>query len=169
MPTARTPLFWLTFLRILVGASWLVAAFEKISDPSYVSTQLPSLLGQWANGPGPVHAFVAADLVPHAYALGIALEAVEIVVGISLVLGLLARLGAFGGFAIVAAAWVFKHAFDHLSGYALGDFLVMVTMLFLVLAPSGRHLGIDAVLLRRERVREPRPATTVTPPTGATP
>jgi uncharacterized membrane protein YphA (DoxX/SURF4 family) len=96
-------------------------------------------------------------------ALSFALKALEVLIGVSLILGMFTRLGAFCGFAIVAGAWIFRHGFDSPAGYAGSTFIVLVTMLFLVFAPASRIFAADLLLARRV-VISPPPATTSPPP-----
>jgi hypothetical protein len=124
MQTKQTPGFWIAFLRIAVGASWIVAAVEKIINPAYDTATLLPTLQQWSADPGPIGLFVAATLMPHVEVLSFALKALEMAVGVSLV--------------------------------------VLVTMLFLVFAPSR---VLDRLLVR-ERVVE---RTTAAPAASAPP
>jgi uncharacterized membrane protein YphA (DoxX/SURF4 family) len=154
MLTHRTVPFWLSALRIAVGFSWLVTGFEKVVNPSY-GLALKTMLTSWAaQGNGGLHAFMVSTILPNVDALSFALKAFELLVGLSLVLGLLAPLAAFGGFAIVAAAWFLKQSFASIAGFEDGNFVVMATMLFLTVTPSGRYFGLDGTFFRR---REPAP------------
>jgi uncharacterized membrane protein YphA (DoxX/SURF4 family) len=77
-----------------------------------------------------------------------------LLIGLLLVIGFLVPLAAFGGFAIVAAAWAFKQSFLTPAGYTDGNFIEMITMLFLMFTPSVRHLGVDRFYRRRRRPME---------------
>jgi uncharacterized membrane protein YphA (DoxX/SURF4 family) len=162
MSIRRSHPLWITLLRIAVGFSWLVTGFQKVMNPSY-SLTFHSMIEHWAIGSsGGIHAFLISTVLPSADALSFALKALELLIGLSLVLGLIAPLGAFGGFAIIAAAWVFKQSFESAGGYVDGNFIVMVTMLFLVLTSPGRYFGLDAFFFRR---REEGPIIVGTGPT----
>lgn len=172
MVTRHVPGSWLAGLRILVGFSWLIAAFEKIVDPAYGTAVLRPTLEVWAaHAQAPVASFIAGTLLPNVDIVSFALKAVEALVGISLILGVFSRIGAFAGFAIVAGAWVFKDGFDRLSGYAGADFIVLATMLFLALAPAARCWSLETVARRQRTVIIPPPpvATPVITPPGGVP
>jgi uncharacterized membrane protein YphA (DoxX/SURF4 family) len=162
--TRENPGFWVAFLRITVGVAWLSAGIIKVLNPDYVSADLQPTLSQWAaSGHDAIGSFISSALIPNLNALSFALKALEVLIGVSLILGMFTRLGAFCGFAIVAGAWIFRHGFDSPAGYAGSTFIVLVTMLFLVFAPASRIFAADLLLARRV-VISPPPATTSPPP-----
>lgn len=148
----ETPHFQLVLLRIAVGCAWLIAGYEKVTNPAYDAT-LRAMLGHWAAGAGAVPQFIGAVVLPNAGPLAFAIKAGELLIGLLLVIGFLTPLAAFGGFAIIAAAWVFKQSFVSLSGYSDGNFVLMITMLFLMLTPSGRYAAFDRLYFGRRRRR----------------
>lgn len=89
---------WISFAaRIVVGSVWLVAGLLKLPDPA-----------------SSVRAVRAYELLPEAIVptVGYALPVIEVVVGVTLILGLLVRIGAvisavlFVGFIVgIASAW----------------------------------------------------------------
>jgi uncharacterized membrane protein YphA (DoxX/SURF4 family) len=151
---------WLAFLRITVGIAWLVAGLLKVLDPNYASGVLQPLLANWALRGDAIGAFVTSNVLPNVDVLAFALKAVELLVGISLVFGIFTRVGAFFGFAITAAGWVFQHGFDSAAGYGSSTFIVLMVMLFLIFAPASRVLAADRLLVRRVVTPPPPPATT---------
>ena len=117
-------------------------------------------MSPWAlRGNDAIGAFITSSLLPNVDALAFAIKAVELLVGVSLILGIFTRLGAFCGFAIAAASFVFQHGFDSVSGYAGGNFIVLVTMLFLVFAPASRVFAADRLMMRRIAAPPPPPTT----------
>ena len=150
---------WLAFLRITVGVAWLVSGLLKVLDPNYASGVLQPLLTGLALRGDAIGAFITSSMLPNVDALAFALKAVELLVGVSLVFGIFARLGAFFGFAIAAAGWVFQHGFDSAAGYGSSTFIVLMTMLFLIFAPASRVLAVDRLMMRRIVVPTPPPAT----------
>ena len=153
MLTRENPGFWLAFLRITVGLSWLVAGVLKVLDPAYTGAKLQPLLASWAGrGDDALSSFVTSNLLPNADVVAFVLKALEVLVGVSLVLGIFTRLGALVGFAIVAAGWVFQHGFAAAAGYGESTFIVLVTMFFLIFAPASRVLAADLLMVRRVRV-----------------
>jgi uncharacterized membrane protein YphA (DoxX/SURF4 family) len=76
----------------------------------------------------------------------------EVLTGLSLLLGLLTRIGALGG--IIPSA-IFYLAAGHTSPSTAGINLVMIgAQLGMMIAPGGRALGLDA-LLHRKSTRVP--------------
>ena len=156
-----TPSFWLAFLRITVGVAWLVGGLLKVLDPNYASGVLAPSLTQWAlRGNDAIGAFITSSLLPNVDTIAFAIKALELLVGVSLILGIFTRLGAFCGFAIVAAGWILQHGFDSAAGYGGSNFIVLVTMLFLVFAPASRVLAADRLMMRRIAAPPPPPAPT---------
>jgi len=165
--TGRAPGFWFGFLRVLVGFSWLLNGLDKILDPSYDGASLQPMLAGWsAGGHGALSAFVGSTLLPHVGVVGFVLKAGEIVIGLALITGIAGRLAAFGGFIIVAGAWLFKGSYDTMFGYAGGNFIIMLTMLFLTFAPAGAVWRMDRIFVRSRPVHDPvvPPAAPVAPP-----
>jgi uncharacterized membrane protein YphA (DoxX/SURF4 family) len=154
----QTPSYQVTVLRVVVGCAWIVAGLEKVLNSSYEPT-LRTMLQHWAAGTGDLPQFIGTYAVPNAWSLAFAIKAGELLIGLLLVTGFVAPLAALAGFAVVAAAWVFKQSFMSMSGYADGNFIIMATMLFLAVAPHHR------LVVLRSRRREPidMMATTVTP------
>jgi uncharacterized membrane protein YphA (DoxX/SURF4 family) len=104
-----------------------------------------------------IGAFITSSVLPNVDAFAFALKALELLVGVSLVFGIFARVGAFCGFAIAAAGWVFQHGFTSAAGYGSSTFIVLMTMLFLIFAPASRVLAADRLLRRRVVVPTPAP------------
>jgi uncharacterized membrane protein YphA (DoxX/SURF4 family) len=167
--TRENPGFWLAFLRITVGVAWLIAGIRKVLNPNYVSADLQPTLSQWAaSGYDAIGVFISSTLLPNLNTLSFALKGLELLIGVSLILGIFTRLGALCGFAIVAGAWILRHGFDSSAGYAGSTFIVLVTMLFLVFAPASRVFAADLLLVRRVVVTPP-PATPTQPPAAGSP
>jgi uncharacterized membrane protein YphA (DoxX/SURF4 family) len=175
MESRRTPAFWLTLLRIAIGGALLISGVEKVLNPSYIAQTLRPTLEAWAAHGDSIATSMGAAVIPHVEPFAFALEAIEILAGLALIFGFLANLGALAGFVIIGGAWMLKHSYDSLAGYGDVDFMVMATMLFLALTPSGRFLGVDAALFRRRPtiivpspVPPPPVATAPTVPAGVT-
>lgn len=153
---------WLAFLRITVGVAWLAAGLIKVLDPTYAGSVLQPLLTNWSlRGNDAIGAFITSTLLPNVDVLAFAIKAVELLVGVSLILGIFTHLGAACGFAITAAGWIFQHGFDSAAGYGGSTFIVLVTMLFLTFAPASRVLAADRLFTRRIVAPPPPPTPTV--------
>jgi thiosulfate dehydrogenase (quinone) large subunit len=174
---SKTPGFWFGFLRIIVGFSWLINGLDKILDPSYDSALLRPMLQNWgANAQGALGGFVTSSLLPHVEVVGFVLKAGEVLIGLALITGILGRLGALGGFIIIAGAWLFKGSFNAMPGYGGADFIVMATMLFLTFGPAVTVLRMDRILVRNRPVHHdvivtppPAPPAVESPPPPAPP
>ena len=89
-------------------------------------------------------ALVARLILPHIAIFGWLVYIVEVAIGISLIIGLLARLGAVLGLLMAANLWLGLYS-------APGDwpwtyfFLIVIQALF-VLDPPGQSLGADALI-----------------------
>ncbi|MDO9457740.1 DoxX family protein [Nocardioides sp.] len=152
---------WLALLaRLVVGGVWIWAGFAKLADPL-----------------GSVQAVQAYDLLPTSLAepIGYALPAVEVVIGLALVVGVMSRGAAaisvvlFVGFVIgIASAWARGLEIDcgcfggggydpdASSKYPVEiarDVALLAASLFVVWAGPGR-LALDAVLFRRRTPRD---------------
>jgi uncharacterized membrane protein YphA (DoxX/SURF4 family) len=159
---------WLAALRIALGASFLVSAYLKVVNPAYDTDVLLPNLQRWAiAGPEPFATFVNGVLLPHTSECAFALKAGEVFVGMSLLLGFLTRLGALVGVAIIGGAWVLSGAYARLTGYAGTEFVALVTMVFLLLAPAGAVLAVDRAFARRRPNEPTAPPPIVTPPQPA--
>lgn len=144
--TARNAGLWL--LRLIVGSMWWQQSLWKV-PPDYdglihwmkemvahASTGLQSTL-------------VDRVVLPHIALFGPLVYLVEVAVGISLMLGLLTRLGALLGALMALNLWLGLYS-------APGEwpwtymFLLVIQALF-VIDPPGRSLGADALLAARRR------------------
>jgi uncharacterized membrane protein YphA (DoxX/SURF4 family) len=146
-PAQRTPRaagLWL--LRVLVGCMWWQQSLWKI-PPNFDG--LRYWMGQEAT-----HAAIALQgvlvseiVLPHLSVFGPLVYLIEIGIGISLLLGLLSRLGALLGVAMALNLWLGLYS-------APGEwpwtymFLVIIMAGFLI-DPPGRVLGADTLLRRR--------------------
>ncbi len=165
MLTRENPGFWLAFLRIFIGVAWLAAGVIKVFNPAYMGTDLVPKLSQWAaSGNDAISTFVSSILIPNVNALSFAIEGLEVLVGVSLILGIFTRLGALCGVVIVAGAWILGHAFNSPAGYGSSTFIVLISMLFLVFAPASRIFAADLLLARRVVVTPPSPEPAASPP-----
>jgi|GEM_PF-2205168 uncharacterized membrane protein YphA (DoxX/SURF4 family) len=125
-----------TALRLVVGIAWIAAGLAKVRNPAWEAT-FALMLQHWATGNGSISHAIDAWILPNIRALSLGLEVAEFLIGAFLITGFLAQLAALGGFLIVAAAWVFKQSYMSIAGYADGNFILMMTMLFLTFMPTG--------------------------------
>ena len=141
---AREPAVWL--LRLLVGIMWWQQSLWKIPpDEGGLIYWMKQEVAHAAIGLQ--SAFVADIVLPHIAIFGPAVYAIEVGIGVSLMLGLFTRGFALLGLAMAANLWLGLYS-------APGEwpwtymFLVILMGLF-VADPPGRSLGIDAMLRHR--------------------
>jgi thiosulfate dehydrogenase [quinone] large subunit len=149
--TERIPLAYLFPLRILCGVILIIEGWGKLHGDWLHGNPLANQLGNWLAAEKPYGFFVPMVKVAHAHPkiFGSLVTIGELSVGLSLLLGVLTRIGAALG-----ALMLFSFAFGAGQGLAPpGNALLMgVLCLLFVAAPPGRFLGVDTVL----RARLPR-------------
>lgn len=173
LPSASTYARWLALGRIVTGAMWIAHALPKFLDsatflpPNGAITQMVSKGAQHGS-----HAFVAffANVVTPNIALFAELVRLgELLTGIALLLGLFTRLGALVGIFLPIMYLAAKGPFLSYETLATPDFSILVLSAANLVLPTGRVLGIDA-LLGRQRSRVERvhaefvPEPPLTPP-----
>jgi thiosulfate dehydrogenase [quinone] large subunit len=144
----RFPLAYLLPLRVLFGLILIIEGWGKLRGGWLHGTQLMANLEGWMEAGKTYPFFLPVVHVAHAHPkiFGALLTLGELAVGISMLLGVLTRLGAF-----IGAVMLFGVAFG--AGQKLappGNALLMAAvMVIFILAPPGRFLGIDARLRGR--------------------
>ena len=144
----RFPLAYLFPLRILCGVILLLEGWGKLRSGWLHGSALLGMVDGWVEGGKPYHFFlpVVQSARAHPKIFGALVTAGELVVGASMLLGLLTRTTAFLG-----AALLFSITFASGQGLAPpGNALLMGALCVLfVFAPPGRVLGVDASLRNR--------------------
>jgi thiosulfate dehydrogenase [quinone] large subunit len=144
----RVPLAYLVPLRILCGLILILEGWGKVQGGWLHGTPLMASLGGWLDAGKPYHFFlpVVRTAYAHPKVFGALVAGGELAVGVSLLLGVVARLGA-----LLGAAMLFSFAFGAGQGLAPpGNALLIGALCVLfILAPPGRVLGIDARLRGR--------------------
>jgi uncharacterized membrane protein YphA (DoxX/SURF4 family) len=145
--TARHIGIWL--LRLVAGGMWWQQSLWKI-PPNYDG--LVYWMKQMVDHASiPLQARLVQDVVlPNITLFGPLVYGVEVLIGVSLMLGLLTRLGAGLGVLMALNLWLGLYSAPGEWPWTYG-FLVMIQMLF-VLDPPGRGLGADILLRRRVRL-----------------
>jgi thiosulfate dehydrogenase [quinone] large subunit len=149
------PSRWLAVLRILVGLWFVKALWSKMDlvllggfipflgvEPRWIA-MMPQLIGrQMAENPiGWYRAFVEQNVLANPVLFAQFVAWGEVLVGLSLTLGLFAGLGALGGLWLSLnyglATW-------HISPASQGfHYMLVIVMVVLFLARSGRAGGLD--------------------------
>ncbi|HLJ58952.1 MAG TPA: TQO small subunit DoxD [bacterium] len=145
--------FWVWVARFSVGTMWWVQSLWKL-PPTY--TDRPDGSGGlrfWVGEMAKYAAFTGhrdfvRDVVqPHFYFFAPQVYLSEVLIGITLILGVFSRLGAFLGLLMAINLWLglYRDPSEWLWTYV---FLIVIQLLFFLYRP-GRSLGVDAMLLRR--------------------
>jgi thiosulfate dehydrogenase [quinone] large subunit len=141
-------------IRLFLAFEWLNSGTGKIqsilSDPSAYFGGLSKVFTEvWAktNRYSFMADFLTNAAAPNASAFVTAIAITEVLVGLSLLLGILTRFGALGG---IVMNVIFYLAAGHTSPSTAGINLVMIgAQLAMMVAPGGRVLGLDAILRRK--------------------
>jgi uncharacterized membrane protein YphA (DoxX/SURF4 family) len=156
-PAQRSPTTigdWL--LRLLIGAMWWEESLWKLppyytDDPTapFGTTGLSFWMGQMAEyAPFELQARFVKDVVlAHFYLFAPIVYLTEVAIGVSLMLGLLTRLGGLMGFLMALNLWAGLYVAPHEWPWTY--FFLVVIQGFLTLHPRGRSLGLDALLRAR--------------------
>jgi uncharacterized membrane protein YphA (DoxX/SURF4 family) len=148
-------------LRIAVGLFFLKALWTKMDGVLLAGAVpflevhegwigiMPKIVGRQAaeNPIGWYKAFLDQTVLTHATLFAHLTAWGEVLVGVSLTLGLLSGCGAIGGLLLSVG---YGLAAQHLSPASFGlHYMLVATMPVLFLARSGRMFGLDAVIARR--------------------
>ncbi|HTS88558.1 MAG TPA: TQO small subunit DoxD [Gemmatimonadales bacterium] len=155
------PSQWLAVLRIVVGIWFVKALWSKMAfvllggffpfigaSPRWVATMPDLVTKQAAQNPLLWYkGFLEQTVLTHSALFAQFTAWGEVLVGLSLVLGCLAGLGALGGL------WLsvnYGLASAHMSSAALGfHYMLVICMVVLFFARSGRAWGLDAWIVWR--------------------
>jgi uncharacterized membrane protein YphA (DoxX/SURF4 family) len=145
--TARHIGIWL--LRLIVGSMWWQQSLWKI-PPNYdgLVYWMKQMVDHASTS---LQAGLVQDIVlPNIVLFGPLVYAVEVLIAVSLMLGLLTRIGAGLGALMALNLWLGLYSAPGEWPWTYG-FLVIIQVLF-VLDPPGRSLGGDAVLCQRQNL-----------------
>lgn len=158
-------------LRIFMGATFLYAGIQHLTDPSYFDPSKPGnighLISQYAVG-SPIHDFLLGFVAPNAVAFGYVVAVGESLIGAAILIGLLFRLAALSGLLLnftffLSATW---NAFPFYFG---SDIVFVICWLTILLTGPQQGLSIDSKIARRfPRMSwlapaPTEPGTTITP------
>ncbi len=146
-------------LRFLVGAMWWQQSLWKLppyyqDDPAapFGTEGLSFWMKQMAEfAPFEAQAnFVRNVVLPNFYLFAPVVYLTEVAIGVSLMLGLLTRLGGLAGFLMAFNLWAGLYVAPHEWPWTY-FFLVVIQAIY-TLHPPGRSLGVDALLRTRPRL-----------------
>jgi uncharacterized membrane protein YphA (DoxX/SURF4 family) len=149
------PHLWNWMARLFIGALWWQQSLWKLpptytDNPDGISGGLHHWVGEMAKYAAFSwqSAFVKDLIQPHFYLFAPQVYMTEVLIAISLMLGLFTRAGGVLGAAMAINLWLglYRAPYEWPWTYF---FLILLQATFVVLH-AGRSLGIDAILARRE-------------------
>jgi thiosulfate dehydrogenase [quinone] large subunit len=162
LPSSRVYGGWLAIVRILTGVIWLIHGVPKFLNSDQFMPPNGFMANYVAQGiahtAGPYHDFLLGVVQPNINLFAELVRLGEVCVGISLVLGLLTRLGGLVGIILTVNYMSARGGLDTFSAWSSLDACMMLLSAISLVLPTGRVLGVDALFVRRRA----RPAT-VTP------
>jgi thiosulfate dehydrogenase [quinone] large subunit len=144
----KDPALWLALLRVYTGWIFLASGWGKVTDAGFIDG-LPGTLGYFASqNPYPwMQRLLQTVAIPNAGLFGLLIAWGELLVGLSLLFGVLSQLGLLGGLALnltffFAAGWTGP-------GTATANKVMIVAQAVMFLAVAGKVLSVDQLLYRR--------------------
>lgn len=159
LASSRTYAFWLAIFRIFLGVFWIGHALPKFTQqdmflpPNGFMTKV--VADAVAATGGPYHVFLANVVQPNIAIFAQAVRFGEALVGISLLLGLVTRLGGLGGMFLSANYMLAQNETSSLHGWSSLDGLTFAASALNFVLPTGRALGFDALFGRGTTSRQP--------------
>lgn len=153
LPSSRTYGGWVALVRILTGAIWLIHALPKfmhgdtfVPPNGFFATYVQEGIAKTA---GPYHDFLVNVVQPNAIVFADLVRVGELLVGVSLILGLFTRLGGFFGIVLPLDYMAARGALSTVSGWGSADATLALLSAISFVLPTGRVAGIDALMMRR--------------------
>lgn len=153
-------------LRVFLGATFVYAGIQKLSDPGFLHVGAPTYIGTqlqgFANGT-PGGFILRAFALPHSILAGVGVAILEILIGLLAGLGLLTRAAAAAGLGL--SLLLFLTASWHTTPYFLGpDIVFTFAWLPFALTGASGQPALDhvakrgsAALISRMRLAAPAP------------
>jgi uncharacterized membrane protein YphA (DoxX/SURF4 family) len=163
LPSSSTYGFWLGIFRIYTGAFWLMHGIPKFTQSADFmppnGMMLDFLNQQISHTSGPYQDFLTHVVLPNAWLFANLVRLGEVITGCLLLLGFYSRLGGVIGVLLSLNYLSAKGGLAHLSVWSGLDATALVLSFMSIVLPTGRFLGVDA-LLHRFR---PQPRVAVEP------
>jgi thiosulfate dehydrogenase [quinone] large subunit len=143
-------------LRLFIGATFVYAALDKLTDPAFFDHNAPTYIGQqmagYVRAGSPLSWLLTNLAIPHATVFGALIALGELWVGLATLAGLLTRVAALGGLALsltfyLTSSWA-------ISPYFMGPDLPYALGWLTLLLAGPTALSLDAYIFGT--VREPR-------------
>jgi len=158
LPSAKVYGGWLALVRILTGVIWLIHAAPKFLQSDKFLPPNGAFANYLQNGiattTGPYHDFMLNVVSPNAALFAQLVRFGELLVGVSLVLGLYSRLGAFFGIFLPLNYMAARGAITTVSGWSSIDAATALLSAISLVLPTGRIAGLDSLRKRRSPPRK---------------
>lgn len=155
LPSSVTYARWLALLRMLTGGIWLIHAVPKFTQsdefmPPNGFIVMYVTKGLQTTPPGGIyHNFLANVVQPNLPIFAEMVRLGELMVGVSLVLGVLTRLGGFGGVVLTLNYMAARGGLLTFDAWASLDAALLILSITNLVLPTGRVLGIDMFFGKR--------------------
>jgi thiosulfate dehydrogenase (quinone) large subunit len=152
---------WMWVTRVFIGGLWWQQTLWKLpptytDSPDGVSGGLHYWIGEMVQHSafGIQSWLVEKVIQPHFYFFALQVYMTEVIIAVSLLLGVFTRLGGVLGALMAMNLWLglYRASYEWPWTYF---FLIMLQITFVVLH-AGKSLGLDAILVRREQT-QPKP------------
>jgi len=140
---------WLAVIRIYTGVFWLIHGTGKLISPQFASPAgmfSKILQDMMAGSSGPYHEFLVNTVLPHASTFAHLVAWGETLTGVSLLLGLLSRVGGIGGMFLTLNYMLAQGELSKLNGYAGLDAAAFALSFLNLVLPTGMRFGLDGLL-----------------------
>ncbi len=148
LPSSQTYATWLAVVRIITGIFWLLHGVPKLLNPRFFGPN--GMAGMIREGLGDssglYHDFLAGVVLPNAGLVSHLVAWGETLTGISLLLGLFARVGGVGGMFLNFNYFMMQASYARIGGFASMDTAYMALSFINVVLPTGLVWGLDGVL-----------------------
>jgi thiosulfate dehydrogenase [quinone] large subunit len=153
LPSQRTYAGWLALVRFLTGCIWIIHAVPKFIRPAAFlppNGAFGQHLSQGLSKAGaPYHDFLLNVVQPNAVLFADLVRFGELLVGISLAIGLLTRLGGLFGIVLTLNYIAVRGGLTSFTNWSSIDGCLMLLSAISLVLPTGRFLGLDAFWARR--------------------
>lgn len=153
LPSSRVYGGWLALVRLLTGCIWLIHALPKFINSAAFLPPSGAFSQYLQHGidkaGGPYHDFLVNVVQPNALTFADLVRFGELLVGVSLFLGLFSRLGGLFGIILPLNYIAARGGLATLSAWSSIDACLMLLSAISFVLPTGRVAGVDALASRR--------------------
>ena len=149
LPSPLTYARWLAALRIFTGIFWLLHGVPKLLNPKFFGADgmMAGMIREAvSNTSGTHHDFLVNVVLPNAGFFSHLVAWGETLTGVSLLLGLLARLGGAGGVFLTFNYFMMAGSYGRITSFASMDTAVMALSFINIVLPTSVIWGLDGVL-----------------------